>query len=130
MLPILVDVTIECTYEFNGASSSLQRALNRAVPAFIEHCCDVRIYEKPCETLKLLHGEFSHLKNHGFLLQSKVLIVSRGPRDSNIHKDRQQETALHVVMSTLPFSALSLPWLRGACPALSKAPPRPGDPMS
>ena len=61
MLPILVDVTIEC--EFDGASSSLQRALNGAVPALVGHYYDAQIYEKLRDALKLLHGEFSHLKN-------------------------------------------------------------------
>ena len=54
MLPVLVDVSIE--NEFDGTSPSLQRALNRAVPAFIEDCCDVQIHEKLRDALKLLHG--------------------------------------------------------------------------
>ena len=61
LLPILVDVAIAC--EFDGASSSLQRALNDVVPDLIGHCCDVQIHEKLRDALKLLHGEFSHLKN-------------------------------------------------------------------
>ena len=56
MLTILVDVAIAC--EFDGASSSLQRALNDVVPDLIGHCCDVQIYEKLRDALKLLHGEF------------------------------------------------------------------------
>ena len=60
LLPILVDVAIAC--EFDGASSSLQRALNDVVPDLIGHCCDVQIHEKLRDALKLLHGEFSHLK--------------------------------------------------------------------
>ena len=61
LLPILVDVAIAC--EFDGASSSLQRALNDVVPDLIGHCCDVQIHEKLRNALKLLHGEFSHFKN-------------------------------------------------------------------
>ena len=60
LLPILVDVAIAC--EFDGASSSLQRALNDIVPDLIGHCCDVQIHEKLRDAFKLLHGEFSHLK--------------------------------------------------------------------
>ena len=60
LLPILVDVSIAC--EFDGASASLQRALNGAVSAFVGHCYDVQFYEKLRDALKLLHGEFSHLK--------------------------------------------------------------------
>ena len=56
MLPILVDVAIAC--EFDGASSSLQRALNDIVPDLIGHCCDVQIHEKLRDALKLIHGEF------------------------------------------------------------------------
>ena len=56
MLPILVDVAIAC--EFDGASSSLQRALNDVVPDLIGHCCDVQIHEKLRDALKLIHGEF------------------------------------------------------------------------
>ena len=44
LLPILVDVAIAS--EFDGASSSLQRALNDIVPDLIGHCCDVQIHEK------------------------------------------------------------------------------------
>ena len=61
MLPILVDVTIEC--KFDGTYSSLQRALNGAVPAFVGHCYDVQIYEKLRDALKLLHGEFGKVSS-------------------------------------------------------------------
>ena len=61
MLPILVNVTIEC--EFDRASFSLQRALNGAVPAFVGHCYDVQIYEKLGDALKLLHVEFGVQKS-------------------------------------------------------------------
>ena len=60
MLPIVVDVAIAC--EFDGASSSLQRALTDVVPDLIGHCCDVQIHEKLRDALKLLHGKFSYLK--------------------------------------------------------------------
>ena len=58
LLPILVDVTIECG--FYGLSSSLQRALNGAVSTFIGQCCDVHSYEKLRDALKLLHVDFDH----------------------------------------------------------------------
>ena len=61
MLPILIDVTIAC--EFDGASSSLQHALNGVVPDLIGHCGNVQIYEKLRDALKLLHGEFTFFVN-------------------------------------------------------------------
>ena len=78
LLPILVDVAIAC--EFDGASSSLQRALNDAVPDLIGHCCDVQIYETLRDALKLLHGEFRFFcKRHRILFRGQPfdpLIIS------------------------------------------------------
>ena len=80
LLPILVDVAIAC--EFDGASSSLQRALNDVVPDLIGHCCDVQIHEKLRDALKLLHGEFSHLKKsqkqHRLIFCKPHCILFRG----------------------------------------------------
>ena len=77
LLPILIDVTIEC--EFHGASSSLQRTLNGAIPAFIGHCCDVQIHEKLRDALKLIHGEFvkkisSYLRGHCPLYYGPIVV--------------------------------------------------------
>ena len=78
MLPILVDVTIE--REFDGASSSLQRALNGAVPSFIGHCCDVQIHAKLRDALKLIHGEFVKKQFRIFGLLALCTWTDRGLR--------------------------------------------------
>ena len=103
LLAILVDVAIAC--EFDGASSSLQRALNDIVPDLTGHCCDVQIHGKLRGALELLHGEFSHLKKtqkqHRLIFCKPHCILFRGqPFDPLVYQlggsSRHQGGSSHV----------------------------------